>query len=107
MKSAILCLIGILTLMFGLLFVSPSAQESDEIIDEDSTFQGNRAMEIADALQYDGGIVANIVFNNNKATINQELSTDIYDIVQVMNVNPALELTVACYTDQADRRLWN
>jgi len=101
MKFSMLKMLGMFLILFGLLSVNSIAQEPDEMLDEDSTYQENRAMQIADALYYDGGLVTNIVFDNDKAAINQDSSTDIYDIVQIMSANPALELTVACYTDKA------
>jgi outer membrane protein OmpA-like peptidoglycan-associated protein len=101
MKLSKMHILGLFLLLFGLISVKSMAQEPDEMYSEDSTYQENRAMQIADALQYDGGVVSNIIFNNDKATINQDSSTDIYDIVQILNTDPAMELTVACYTDKA------
>jgi len=92
-------LLGAVVLLHGLVSAAALAEEPSVAGAEYSSELETPTMVMLRSLYYEGGVTLDINFDNDKAALPPNSKSVVDVIVQIMNVNPALELIIECYTD--------
>ena len=98
---------GAIALLLGLLSTIAISEEPMETGGEGSMEQDTSGMRMLRLLYYEGHATLDINFDAGEATLPPDSRQAIDEIVQIMNVNPALQLIVECYTDNSEGSLSN
>ncbi len=99
MRFIKLQLLGALVLLLGLISAAAVAEEPLTEGAEYSSELETPSMTMLMSLNYEGGVTLDINFDNGKATFPPDSKPVVDEIVQIMNLNPGLELIIECYTD--------